>query len=303
MVQGSSSTTLVPGAVSSRPARHRGSRAPFLLILPAALVLLVFLVIPYINIVAMSFRPPGDGTPYGAGWSIASYRKFFSDSFYLLQVVNTLWIGVVVTACCLVVGFPVAWHLARGTSRLRPLYYSIVLAPLLVGIVIRSYGWTVLLGNAGVINRTLTSWGITDGPLPLMYNGLGIVIALTHVLLPFMILPIMSAIQGIDPSLEAAARSLGASRATAFRRIVLPLARPGIQTGSILVFVLAISAYVTPALIGGMRVKTMAVTIVDALIDTFQWPFGSAMALVLSIVGASCVGVFARLTRMRWKTV
>jgi putative spermidine/putrescine transport system permease protein len=122
-------------------------------------------------------------------------------------------------------------------------------------------------------------------------------------LLPFMILPIMSAIQGIDPSLEAAARSLGASRATAFRRIVLPLARPGIQTGSILVFVLAISAYVTPALIGGMRVKTMAVTIVDALIDTFQWPFGSAMALVLSIVGASCVGVFARLTRMRWKTV
>ena len=275
--------------------------ATLLLIAPAALVLLVFLVIPYINIVLMSFRPPGDGAPYGAGFTLANYRKFFSDSFYILQVVNTLWIGFVVTLSCLLIGFPVAWQLARGESPLRPLYYSIVLAPLLVGIVIRSYGWTVLLGNNGVINRTLMGWGVTDGPLPLMYNGLGIVIALTHVLLPFMVLPIMSAIQGIDPSLEAAARSLGASRAVAFRRVLLPLARPGIQTGSILVFVLAISAYVTPALIGGLRVKTMAVTIVDALIDTFQWPFGSALALVLSVVGALCVIVFARLTRMRWK--
>jgi putative spermidine/putrescine transport system permease protein len=275
--------------------------ATLLLIAPATLVLLVFLVIPYINIVLMSFRPPGDGAPYGAGFTLANYRKFFSDSFYILQVVNTLWIGFVVTLSCLLIGFPVAWQLARGESRLRPLYYSIVLAPLLVGIVIRSYGWTVLLGNNGVINRTLMDWGVTDGPLPLMYNGLGIVIALTHVLLPFMVLPIMSAIQGIDPSLEAAARSLGASRAVAFRRVLLPLARPGIQTGSILVFVLAISAYVTPALIGGLRVKTMAVTIVDALIDTFQWPFGSALALVLSVVGATCVIVFARLTRMRWK--
>ncbi|MGL4442357.1 MAG: ABC transporter permease [Alsobacter sp.] len=275
--------------------------ATLLLIAPAALVLLVFLVIPYINIVLMSFRPPGDGAPYGAGFTLANYRKFFSDSFYILQVVNTLWIGFVVTLSCLLIGFPVAWQLARGESRLRPLYYSIVLAPLLVGIVIRSYGWTVLLGNNGVINRTLMGWGVTDGPLPLMYNGLGIVIALTHVLLPFMVLPIMSAIQGIDPSLEAAARSLGASRAVAFRRVLLPLARPGIQTGSILVFVLAISAYVTPALIGGLRVKTMAVTIVDALIDTFQWPFGSALALVLSVVGALCVIIFARLTRMRWK--
>jgi putative spermidine/putrescine transport system permease protein len=253
-------------------------RATLLLIAPAALVLLVFLVIPYINIVLMSFRPPGDGAPYGAGFTLANYRKFFSDSFYILQVVNTLWIGFVVTLSCLLIGFPVAWQLARGESRLRPLYYSIVLAPLLVGIVIRSYGWTVLLGNNGVINRTLMGWGVTDGPLPLMYNGLG-----------------------IDPSLEAAARSLGASRAVAFRRVLLPLARPGIQTGSILVFVLAISAYVTPALIGGLRVKTMAVTIVDALIDTFQWPFGSALALVLSVVGALCVIVFARLTRMRWK--
>jgi putative spermidine/putrescine transport system permease protein len=176
---------------------------------------------------------------------------------------------------------------------------SLVLSPLLVGIVIRSFGWTIILGNNGLINRALMGLGL-DG-LPLMYNTLGITIALVHVFLPFMILPLMSAIQGVDPSLESAARSLGASRITAFRRVTLPLCMPGIQAGCTLVFVLSLSAYVTPSLIGGLRVKTMAVTVVDALIDTFQWPWGSALALMLAITGAACVLIFARLTRMKWK--
>ena len=133
-----------------------------------------------------------------------------------------------------------------------------------------------------------------------MYNGLGIIIALTHVLLPFMILPVMSAIQGIDPAVELAARSLGAGRSTVFRRVTLPLSLPGVQSGCILVFILSVSAYVTPALIGGLRVKTVAVSVVDALIDSFQWPFGSALALILSVVGGVCVRAFARMTRMRW---
>ncbi|MCX7226701.1 MAG: ABC transporter permease subunit, partial [Burkholderiales bacterium] len=125
-------------------------------------------------------------------------------------------------------------------------------------------------------------------------------IALTHVLLPFMILPVMSAIQGIDPAVELAARSLGAGRSTVFRRVTLPLSLPGVQSGCILVFILSVSAYVTPALIGGLRVKTVAVSVVDALIDSFQWPFGSALALILSVVGGVCVLAFARMTRMRW---
>jgi len=282
------------------PARRKGL-GPLLLIAPAAVLLGVFLILPYLNIVAMSFRMPGEGTPYGPGFTIANYTKFFADSFYLLQVVNTLWIGLLTTAICLVVGFPVAWQLARGDMRLRGLAYGLVLSPLLVGIVIRSYGWTILLGNAGLINRTLMNAGLIEAPLPLMYNAFGIVIALVHVFLPFMILPIMAAIQGVDPSLESAARSLGASRFTAFRRIVLPLCVPGIQAGCILVFVLSLSAYVTPSLIGGLRVKTMAVTVVDALIDTFQWPWGSALALMLSVTGALCVVIFARATRMKWK--
>ncbi|MCO5071717.1 MAG: ABC transporter permease [Rhizobiaceae bacterium] len=281
--------------------RGAGIARPWLLMVPAVALLLIFLVIPYINIVLMSFRTPGTGTPYGVGFTIDNYLRFFSDSFYLFQVFNTLWIGALTTALCLIIGFPVAWQLARGDMRFRGLAYGLVLSPLLVGIVIRSYGWTILLGNAGLINRTLQALGIIDSPLPLMYNALGITIALVHVFLPFMILPIMAAIQGVDPSLESAARSLGASRFTAFRRIILPLSMPGIQAGCILVFVLSLSAYVTPSLIGGLRVKTMAVTVVDALIDTFQWPWGSALALMLSVTGAVCVLIFARLTRMKWK--
>ncbi|MBY5322952.1 MULTISPECIES: ABC transporter permease [Rhizobium] len=274
---------------------------PLLLIAPAAILLGFFLVLPYLNIIVMSFRVPGQGTPYAPGFTTGSYSKFFSDIFYISQMVNTLWIGFVTTFACLILGYPVAWQLARGTSAIRSLGYGLVLSPLLVGIVIRSYGWTILLGNNGLINRALAGWGLIDGPLPLMYNALGIVIALVHVFLPFMILPIMSAIQGIDPSLESAARSLGASKFKAFRRITLPLSLPGIQAGCILVFVLSLSAYVTPSLIGGLRVKTMAVTVVDALIDTFQWPFGSALALMLSVTGAIVVVIFGRLTVMKWK--
>ncbi|PKA44434.1 ABC transporter permease [Rhizobium sullae] len=277
------------------------SLKPFVLIAPAVLLLGVFLVLPYINIVIMSLRNPGNGTPFAPGFTLGNYLRLFADSFYLEQTANTLMIGFITTSVCLVLGFPVAWQLAKTQMRFRGLAYGLVLSPLLVGIVIRSYGWTILLGNNGMINRTLISLGLIDRPLALMYNSLGIVIALMHVFLPFMILPLMSALQGIDPSIEAAARSLGAGRITAFRRIVLPLAMPGIQAGCILVFILSLSAYVTPSLIGGLRVKTMAVSVVDALIDTFQWPFGSAMALMLSLTGAIMVMLFARLTGMKWK--
>jgi putative spermidine/putrescine transport system permease protein len=191
--------------------------------------------------------------------------------------------------------------LARMNSRWRGPLYGIVLSPLLVGIVVRSYGWTILLGNNGVINRALREAGLIKMPLPLMYNSFGIVVALAHVFLPFMIMPILSSLQLVDPALENAARSLGATRAAVLRRIVLPLAMPGVQSGVILVFVLAVSAYVTPVLVGGMRVKTMAVVIVDTLLDQFQWPFGSALALMLALISALVIVAFVGLTRVRWR--
>ncbi|MGK9232347.1 ABC transporter permease [Inquilinus limosus] len=281
-------------------ARRRKLPWTWLMIAPAAVLLGVFLLVPYLNIVLMSVRPPATGAPYGPGLTLDNYERALTDGYYLAQLGSTLWIALLTTAATLLIGFPVAWQLARSRSRWRPVLYGIVLSPLLVGIVVRSFGWTILLGNNGVINKVARSLGLTLAPLPLMYNTLGIVVALTHVFLPFMILPVMASLQTIDPALEAAGRSLGATRRVTFRRIVLPLALPGIQSGCILVFVLALSAYVTPVLIGGMRVKTMTLTVVDTLTDAFQWPLGSALALMLSVAGGLCVVLFARATRMRW---
>ena len=277
------------------------SSRPLLLIAPAAALIGIFLILPYLDIVVMSFRAPGHSTPFGVGFTLDSYRRFFTDSYYLGALAWTLWLGVVTTVVCLLLGFPVAMQIARAGGRWRALLYGVVLSPLLVGIVVRSFGWTILLGNNGVINRSLRGLGLIRAPLPLMYNSFGIVVALAHVFLPFMILPILSSLQLIDPALPNAARSLGASRATAFRRIVLPLALPGVQSGVILVFVLAVSAYVTPMLVGGMRVKTMAIIVVDTLLDQFQWPLGSALALMLATATAAVVVLFAGLTRVRWK--
>jgi putative spermidine/putrescine transport system permease protein len=277
------------------------SLRPFLLIAPAAALIGVFLLLPYLNIVVMSFRTRATGTPYGQGFSVDGYARFFSDAYYLTAMGQTLWLGAVTTLVCLALGFPVAFQLARMHSRWRGPLYGVMLSPLLVGIVVRSYGWTILLGNNGVINRALREAGVITTPLPLMYNSFGIVVALAHVFLPFMIMPILSSLQLVDPALENAARSLGATRATVLRRIVLPLAMPGVQSGVILVFVLAVSAYVTPVLVGGMRVKTMAVVIVDTLLDQFQWPFGSALALMLALASALVIVAFVSLTRVRWR--
>jgi putative spermidine/putrescine transport system permease protein len=274
---------------------------PFLLIAPAVSLIGVFLILPYLNIIVMSFRNPGQSTPYGIGFTTQNYVRFFSDSYYLGALAQTLWLGVATTLVCLALGFPVALQIARSGARWRALLYGVVLSPLLVGIVVRSFGWTILLGNNGVINRSLRELGLIRTSLPLMYNSFGIVVALAHVFLPFMILPILNALQRIDPALENAARSLGASRMTVFRRISLPLALPGVQSGVILVFVLAVSAYVTPMLVGGMRVKTMAMIVVDTLLDQFQWPLGSALALALSVATGTVVLIFASLTRVRWK--
>jgi putative spermidine/putrescine transport system permease protein len=279
----------------------RSPSRPLLLIAPAAVLIGVFLILPYLNIAVMSLREPATTTPYGSGFSTAGYAKVFADFYYVGALLQTLWIGLLSTVVCFVLGFPLALQIVRASSRWRGLLYGIVLSPLLVGIVVRSYGWTILLGKNGVINRALLDLGWVQTPVPLMYNSFGIVVALSHVFLPFMVLPIMGALQAIDPALEDAARSLGASPRRVFRRVVLPLALPGIQSGAILVFVLAVSAYVTPVLIGGMRIKTMAVIVVETLIDQFQWPLGSALALILSATATLAVMLFMRLTRIRWK--
>ena len=266
---------------------------------PALLMVGLFVLIPYINIGIMSFRTPSTTAPYGPGFTLANYVHILSDSLYLSLLAETLLFATMTTVICLVLAFPVAFHLARTTSRWRGLLYAGVLSPLLTGVVIRCFGWIVLLANNGLVNQALGTLGV--GPFQLMYNATGVTIALVHVFLPLMILPLMNAIQSIDPHLEEAARTLGASRTRVFQRIVLPLILPGLQSGVILVFVLAASAYVIPMLLGGGRVQTLPTVMVQQLMGGLLWPFGAALALVLSFAVLASVWGFALLGRKRMR--
>lgn len=216
-------------------------------------------------------------------WELTHYVAFLSDPFFLNVLWRSLMIAAQVTLVCLVLGFPLAYWLSQLRGSVRALLYLAVLIPLLTSAVVRTFGWMILLANNGFLNKSLISVGILSGPLRLMYTEFGIVVALAEVLLPFMVLALDAALLNIDKQLYDAARNLGAGTVRIFCQVTLPLSMPGIVSGSVLVFSLAISAYVTPALIGGPRVPVMSTTIYQQGIALLNWPFGAAIAFVLLI--------------------
>jgi putative spermidine/putrescine transport system permease protein len=224
------------------------------------------------------------------------YARALTDVYYLKVLLDTMIYGVVATVICLVLGFPVAYHLARTRSRFKGLLYVGILSPLLVGVVVRCYGWIIILANRGLINNTLVDLGVVERHIPLMYNHFGVGLAVVHIFLPFMILPLLGVIQSINPSLEEAAQSLGASRWQTMRRVVIPLSLPGIQAGCVLVFVLTMSVYVIPILLGGFRVMIMPTLVVQQLLQAMLWPFGAALAFILSVAGGTAIYLYLRFT-------
>ena len=267
-----------------------------LLLLPALALLVAFFLGPSVNMLVMSFRVPSTSQPYAPGFTVGNYVGALTDVYYLEILWDTMVFGALTTLACLVIAYPVAYHLARSRSRYKGLLYACVLSPLLVGVVIRCYGWIILLANNGLINDSLKRAGLVGTFLPLMYNEFGVAVGLIHVFLPFMILPVLGSIQSIDPALEEAAQSLGASRLKTMWRVVIPLSLPGIQAGTILVFVLTVSSYVIPILLGGYKVMLMSTLVVQQLLDAFLWPFGAALALILSVAGALAIYLYLRFT-------
>lgn len=284
---------MTAGASTAAPPTGRGTLA---LIVPAVGLLTAFFVVPYFSILTMSVRTASTTAPYGDGYTLDHFASALGDEYILGVLARTIGLGLLVTLIALLLGYPVAYHLARTRSRWKGLLYTFVLSPLLVGLVVRTFGWMIILSNNGLANQSLQWLGVIESRLQLMNNNLGVTIALVHVFLPFVILPLLGNIQAINPELESAARSLGASRLKTFLRVTLPLSIPGIQAGTILVFVLAISAYVTPAMLGGARAKTMSVLVVQYLIDNFRWPAGAALALILAVTAIVSVSLYLMLT-------
>ncbi|MFB9949016.1 ABC transporter permease [Rhizobium puerariae] len=264
--------------------------------IPAILLLFVFLVMPLAGMVEMSFRTSGTGAPYGDDFTTAHYSRVIGDAFYMSTLLRSLVTAVIVTLLCLIVSYPLAWHLSRAKGGKALFLYACIASPLMTGVLVRNFGWMIVTAIDGPLNTLLIALGIISRPLRLLFTQGLVVMALVHVFIPFMVLPINNALRNINPALSEASLSLGAGRASTFFRIILPLSFPGIQPGVILVFVLSVAAYVTPALLGGQMVNLMPTLIIRELTGTFAWPFGSTLAIVMSMSTLSVVICFSLLT-------
>jgi len=213
-----------------------------------------------------------------------NYLSAVSDPYYLDTMATTLEVSVACTVIALVAGFPAAYALARVPGRWKSRLVLLTIFPLLVGGVVRSSVWLMLLGNAGVVNAALKWVGAIDAPLELIYTPGAVIAALVTVVLPYMVLILASVIESIPRSLEEAAFNLGARPFTVFWRVILPLALPGVIAASALIFILCMNAYATPVLVGGAKFKTMAPAVYDQFVLSTNWPFGSALAIILLAV-------------------
>ena len=264
-----------------------------LLILPALGLMLLFFVAPYLNLLLISFFTQSHQAPYLRVLTLGNYGHLARDPFTWRVVWRTLWLGAVTTGLSLLLSYPLAYHLARAPRRLKGLLMVLVISPLLVGVLIRTYGWIILLQDTGLINQLLQALGLRR--LPLMYNQTGVLIGLVHVFIPFMVLSLAGSIQGVDPELELEARSLGAGAWRTFWRVTFPLSLPGVLAGTVLVFVLAVSSYVIPSLLGGFTVLTVPILVVRTITELFNWPGGSAFAILFFAITLALVWLYLRL--------
>lgn len=288
---------IVPGRAVVPTARSTFSRrwSRVTLLAPATLVTLVGLVLPAALMLVYSFLRyvPGLITDYSP--TLANYVRLLGDVFYLRVVLETLEVGLLVNALTIGLGFPVAVFLARTRSRLKGLLTYLVFLPMMVGIVVRAYGWIVILGRDGLANRVLLALGLADAPVRFLYTQHAVILGLAEVLLPFMVLPLVASLEKIDPHVEEAARSVGATPRQTFLRVTLPLSLPGLLSGSLLVFSLSITAYALPALLGGTRVKMIAGLAYDAMLVGYNWPFGAAIGVFMAAISTAVVYAYLRL--------
>lgn len=257
--------------------------AEFGYVLPLLLFMLAVFILPIVLMLARSVTQPE--------WTIEHYQNLIETSVYLRVLGRTLRIAVITTITCAVLGYPLAYWMRGLSPQRQVLATALVVLPFWISILVRTYAWIVVLGNAGVVNRILLDLGLVGAPVAFLYNELGVIIGTTNVLLPFLVLPLFAAMVRIDDRLLHAAESLGASRSTVFRRVFFPLSLPALAAGSILVFILTFGFFITPAILGGGRVPMVA-NALDLLINQFaRWETAAALSTVLLVVTLACFAV------------
>lgn len=259
--------------------RIRNLWAALLIGVPLAFMAAFFLV-PFFVVVIASFQDKaGD-------WSLANYARILGDSYYPNVLYVTFKLSLLATLISFLIGYPIAYYIVNvvRSRAARRLCYILVIMPLFTSNIVRSFGWMILLGRQGLVNTTLMALGLTERPVPILFTELSIIIGLTYILVPFMVLTVAGVLQTIDKSLVEAALDLGASRFVTFVKVTFPLSLPGVVAGSLIVFTLAVSAYVVPSIMSGGRTVVMAMSIFEQYGSLFDFNFGAALALGLLVV-------------------
>jgi len=259
-----------------------GSRGfAVLLFGPIGVVYIFFLLLPLSYFLALSVFEYSHLEMYIPTFTLENYARLVGEPYYQAMLLRTLRVALLTTVFCLLAGYALAYFLARYPTRWRGVLMFMVIAPLMSGVIVRTYAWIVILGREGAINQSALWLGLATEPFRFLQTEFAVVLALVHILLPFMVFPLFSSLAGQDPDLERAASTLGARPPRIFLEIALPLSRPGIVMGSVLVFTLAAGAVVTPSLLGGRKVETLGVSIYQATVGVLNWPLAAAMAVIL----------------------
>jgi putative spermidine/putrescine transport system permease protein len=263
------------------------------LVLPLAALFVAFFVAPLVVLIALSLH----GEAAMRTWTLANYLKFFGDSFNYSILWETLLLGVKATLVCLLFGYPIAWICSRSTPRLQSVIVFLVILPILTSVVVRTFGWIVILGRQGVINQVLLGLGAIHEPLKLLYTETGVVMVLAQVQMPLMVLPILTVMSKIDPNLSDASRVLGAGEWKTLWRVTIPLSLPGVIAGCILTYTACITAFVTQTLIGGARLIYMPLHIYQQAVGANNWPFAAAISVIFMVAVLVIVGILGALGR------
>jgi putative spermidine/putrescine transport system permease protein len=256
------------------------------LLLPSLLFLLAFFALPAVGLMTYSFMTQAPDGSLGLPLTLEHYRHFFGTWLYSRVLLTTLRISLVTTCIAVVLAYPVALVMVRSNPLVNRIITMIVIAPLIVSVVVRTYGWQLILGNGktGILNWLLLTTGLTKAPVTLLYSETAVVIGSLHVFFPMMVLPLASALGRIDPRIDDAARTLGATTWRIFRRITVPLSLPGLAVGCTLVFSLTAGSFVTPAILGGSSAQMLGMLVDQQILVVYDWPFGATVASVLVVI-------------------
>jgi len=272
----------------------------YLLSTPALALFVGLLVLPLLLTLVLSFNVfDYEVGVKGDAWTLAQYLNLVTDSYFYEIFFRTFWISALVTLLCVVIGVPEAYILSRMGAPWRSIFLILILTPLLISVVVRAFGWSLLLGADGLVNQAIQALG--GRPLKLLYTPFAVILALVHVMLPFMIIPVWTSLQKLDRSAEQAALSLGATQAKVMRMVVLPQVMPGVLSGTLIVFGLSASSFAIPGLLGGRRLKMVATVVYDQYLSELNWPMGATIAVALLLVNLLVMLSWNRLVEGRYK--